>query len=369
VLLDTFGHRSLNVSDPSRLRIERVKNRDDDVLRKYAGLAWNTPGVEWVLLVDLDEFLSLNASGIAEFVDDVEARHGRVDVMQFRWVVINNMSPECTAQPLRALVSAARPVLTEVVKSMSRPSSTRVWNTHRPRPRARAGVYRIVTDGMAWTSNGAHSALGLHYLPLAQRPSFDSALIHLQVRSLADHFTKALNSRIGDRAVRCPAPHTPIAALINSSQAIAPDDVLRQLLPLVGVKATKPLVQARVVGPSFQCEHGLSDAAVQARLAALLAHSPRGAAHRSMPYCIVAEERAELARQLDALGVTRDSWGSFAATLHQAYARHMRYVAEHPRGCGMLAPCSRCEGSAWELSSGTDCYKQLSRCLTVRPTP
>lgn len=59
---------------------------------------------EWVLLVDIDEFLLLDRSkynNISHYVATMEAKVGcAVDIVQFRWAILENVEPRCSSDPL-----------------------------------------------------------------------------------------------------------------------------------------------------------------------------------------------------------------------------------------------------------------------------
>jgi hypothetical protein len=358
------------------VHVHRVPNGDDDLLQKHQALAWDIPGAEWVLICDADELFMINKPTIREFVDAVEAEHGTADVIQFRWYTINHMEPWCWDRPIDVLTARAPISMLDNLKSMGRVSSTVVGNVHAPIMRDPQADCRLVADGTRLTLTAHEYKYNNHFLRLEKRPTFESGVLHLFVRSLADHFTKALNSRVGMR--RAKGSLEQIAQLINTTGPSAlgtpreQDKVLFRLFKLVGEKATQMLRHDRVDAPTIMCMHNLTAAAVRERVLRLLAQGPRGPAHRTLPYCVRSEEEAAFFSQLEALGVPPATWGDFAAVLSRAYPRHASFVLSHEHMCSLLKRCGRCELSGelrWAFVRGTDCNRRLGTCVSVRARP
>jgi NAD(P)-dependent dehydrogenase (short-subunit alcohol dehydrogenase family) len=359
------------------LLVERVPNKADDTLVRHAALARGTPGAEWVLVCDTDEFLLVDKPSIQAYVHGLEARYGRVDVVQFRWLPVNHLEPWCSTRPFGELAASMwQPALNTKLKSMVRTSRSTAENAHQPRLLDPAARYRVVIDGEPFTL-GAHAfkkrgaAVGRTAgtaVPIDAPPSSEAMLLHVFVRSLADHITKLANTKIVMRLAASPLEH--VAQLINGSRAMTPDALLRAFLDRVGNKGSQLLQHERVAGPSLLCRHNLTQRDVRARVVRLLALGPRGKAHSSLPYCARAEEEAAFdPEQLSALGLTRATWYYFAAVLAAEYRRYAGATRSDPRGvCGSLTECKTCHAGGqrgWALSAATDCNAEFGVC--VRP--
>ena len=276
---------------------------------------------------DTDELLLLNARTIGAYVDGLERRWGKVDVVQFQWALYEHVRPFCSQLPLeRMLRKPPGVLLNRHVKSMTRVFPGLVLaHPHFPTLDPRT-TYVLAIDGVARRVRGAQvrhmAAEGIAYAT--------SALLHVHTRSIANLLDKAVfGLATTNRKSGSPAA---LARLLSGARRGHGELLVRRFYKAGGTKAQLP---AAHVGSALVEAQALnvSNAYAGERVGALLA----GAQLRGAPMCSQPVERAEFARALLVLNSTYRTFESFAADLEAAFVE---------RFAGMVASAS-VGGSPW----------------------
>lgn len=168
----------------------------ESVFNAHSTLAFN-PNNDWVLRMDPDEFVLIDSRfpTIQDFIREKEAQFGRLDVIQFRWAMMEHLQARCPTVPVLNLLSSLPVWWNPHMKTMVRPTSVTdgaQWpNPHFPFLKQGSRVWY----GGSETLN--HSEIFAFYTDKAGHPAPDQdyqehALFHLHTRSLVNILTKAL---------------------------------------------------------------------------------------------------------------------------------------------------------------------------------
>lgn len=279
---------------------------------------------------DTDEFLLLNCASIGEYVDQLQAKHGAVDLIQWRWALYEHLRPYCSELPLEQMLRAPPGALPNAhVKSMTKVFPGLILDhPHRPLlPRDKH--YVRVLDGRAQRVLGHEVGYSAADAPLPYR---ESALLHVHTRSIADLLTKATYGL----PIHGRQPITPdLLRLLITGRPSRGHALIHQFYKAAGTKAQLPaahvgtgLVKAR--------ELNVSLAYTGERVAALLAamNASAGSARRTRGMCDQRIERAEFRNVLSALNVSFERFGRFAADLEQAFQIRFSAMSANYRSGG-----------------------------------
>lgn len=214
-----FGEVVLLVSDPDRGAYAKVALRFD--VRVFYVRQGPTPdllfeehrtavlsdlrarGFVWLFVCDADEFLLLNKPSIGEYVAHAEGTRGhRLHMFQFVWVVMEHRHARCDDAPASHLLASRNGTMGGRVKSMTRiaelgrfrgPHQTSFLETRRARTR------RIYVGGTEHQVSRPDFKRLYNYGGM--QVVADSALVHLELRSLSNLMVKLITSKHPNRMV------------------------------------------------------------------------------------------------------------------------------------------------------------------------
>jgi hypothetical protein len=363
-----FGMRSRPEAPPGRLILRHYANNKNEAIKQHADLVFGIPGAEWVLLVvrlgacsrararwlhhsldrrdrllrslrrqrsayaaprgsqDTDEFLVINKPTIAQYVDGLEARHP-VDVIQFRWVLYEHMHPFCSTQPFGQTMIADDPpglVASYHLKSMTKLAlpGLNLLTPHYPTMRDQTSrTYRRVLDGVARNVSAAEVQRAAPAVT-ARRPYFDSALVHVHTRSLADLLIKSAHGL--SSKIRKPASRIALSRLIRGASVTWTDagmgGLAEQFATIGGTKARLPAshyAKGLAIARELKFDASYAGARVMRMLREM--RIPAKLAARSI--CDQAAERFEFTRFLKTLNVSYSEYLGFARALEVEFRR------------------------------------------------
>jgi len=187
VLLQSDGGNASFLMPDARLEVYAVPSHGINAnLDRYKNLVLRR--FDWVLTVDSDEFLLLapRYPSIHSFIKEKQAAESLpIDLIQFRWAQIDRLVTFCDEATFPALVGRSLAYRNHFVKTMSRASSVVSFNhTHYPAgsvPRLRT-YFEGRTDSRRPGSN----------FNFSEHTYRESALVHVQTRSLANLLQKSL---------------------------------------------------------------------------------------------------------------------------------------------------------------------------------
>jgi len=316
-----------------RLQIHSVPNAGNDALGEHLHYATSVPGAEWVLMVDMDEFLVLDQPTIHEHVDALQSQYGQLDAVQFRWAMMESVERGCPTKPLGDFVRQSSIKPWSYLKTMTRATAiASVPSPHYPLlhehlvPQA-----RVLCDGRLFVSQHPMINRTITWAPFSQ-----SALLHLRTRSLIDMLVKATNTRLNFKTVRS---KDTLGSVLNAERVETKQDrarLLKRFVAAVGIKAMQP-IRTACDSRLKAAVHSLSNFTVRTmrkRLYRLLAvqedrMQALGAAY--VPMCDQwLEYRVFAAETLGRLGVEEEAFMRSAHWLSLAFRDRMSAI----RGIG-----------------------------------
>lgn len=275
-------------------------------------------------LQDTDEYLLLRTPTIAQYVDELEASFGPVDLVQFRWALYEHVQAYCSELPLEQMLREPPGVLVNShVKTLTKVFPGLILSHPHHPLLAQDRLYTRVVDGRAQRVLGQD----VGFTAPAALPYVESALLHVHTRSVADLLTKATHG--------LPVMHR---------KPVDPD-LMRELI--VGRRSrghalvhafykaggTKAQLPAAHVGTGLITAKELNVSMDYAgeRLEALLAPN---STLRRRGICDQRLERAEFWRTLAVLNVTYARFSRFAVDLERAFAIRFSSMAANYRSGG-----------------------------------
>jgi hypothetical protein len=338
IALDVIGQvRTDGVSHPERVQVVRVpQNLGNDLYKEHWHLVKES-GARWVLTVDTDEFLLIDAPSIGAFVARIERKHGEMVLFYFRWVMLDWLAPWCGPSVGSMIVGSesARAALTMHTfhKNMARVARVTGVRPHCANFARHSKEVALYDDGTPLVMRASSICRNVNRYPNASRsPAYaDSTLVHVHTRSLHDLVQKALLTAFPLKKIK---DRSALSELMRAAPTMQPGELLHELLRVVGTKANRTLKNLREVPAHFKKAYGLGTSFVRAKLRALLAEMPGTTTNSS--FCVPRIEREQACKILSAAAAGADQSPSEAVTLEE-YETFLKAVSRsyvdawHPR--------------------------------------
>lgn len=309
-----------------RVKMHMVPNAGNDALGEHLHLATGLPGVEWVLMVDMDEFLVLDRPTIQQHVDHLELKYGRLDAVQFRWAMMESVERGCPTQDLGSLVRESPIKPWTYLKTLTRADEiASVPSPHYPLlhsqyvPRA-----RVLCDGFMFSGEQPAINRTIMWLPYGQ-----SALLHLRTRSLIDMLVKAINTRLKKKPLRSKESLSTVLRAEHVENKLDMARLLKRFVSAVGIKAMQP-IRTACDDRARTASHTVANFTVRGmrkrlyRLLAIQEARMEALGHAKLPMCDQwLEYRVFVAETLGKVGVNEEAFLRAAHFLTTAFKANM----------------------------------------------
>jgi len=240
---------------PPSVLVSAVPNLGDPAISHYDYLVFSQfPEYQWVISVDLDEYLLLGAAftdGITGYIRYVSANSGfQVDTFLLNIAAMIDLSPVCTDDSLENLMERASIVDWHNYKAMTRISamvSAAAVNPHFPllksgkRRIAFGGEVRTVDNGLKWSIQDFNNPL-----PETRNKYADHALVHFSIRSLANIVPEVLAPN-GINYLELEDKGS-LRNLFNSDNTSSEGRLVQEFISACGEKLSRAYIQAILFG-------------------------------------------------------------------------------------------------------------------------
>ena len=286
---------------PHSVHVLRSAKTGNELLKEFLAPVQRS-AYRWALAIDVDEYLFLAPRflSLKQYVANAERAYtgARIDAFQFPWVRVEMFQPHCSHDSIsRTLQQRGLLYHSDAhVKTMSRISQVaRFANPHSPVVQERENEWQlrssVYTAGTLWhprtgslirpplnisASRALRSALakGVWLPPFSpadpvsdQRKYADTALVHVQTRSLANMLIKAATTRLRNGNGNITKRIANISALgrlavdaVQRGRGSELSGVLEPFAKAVGVKARLALSNLRVQDSAVNVTHLISAA-------------------------------------------------------------------------------------------------------------
>jgi hypothetical protein len=230
------------ITYPSDVLVKVIRDNTatypDEFMQKYLESTVRVEGCEWLLVVDLDEYLLLDQNKyktIADFVDSKEKTYGKgyLDVIQFRWAIIENIYPKCYNSDFISMLKDFSPNIywNVMIKSMVRMDSLLYYqNSHCPTLKK-----NITKPKVYFESKITNAIEGTFNTPVGNETYNETALVHIHTRSLYGMMTKAFDNGFDDKIIK---NNSEFLSLLTGNWNKT--NLLNLFIKAVGMKASIP---------------------------------------------------------------------------------------------------------------------------------
>jgi hypothetical protein len=220
----------------NKVEFYSVPNEANGLLPKYDKLVLKNNYYDWILSVDVDEFLLLNKKykNIQDYVDQFLKKHPQVNGFYFRWGMIEKYNIETDHVTLETIVQKYKVYKNMHIKSMiKRENAQKIHDPH---------VCKFKNNNIQiyFENQVINKSSPLH--EITANSYCDSILVHVHTRSLHNIVVKALNTGLTNKIV---ANLSGFSNLIKQTNAQTPDQLLKLFKECIGKKATLPFAHSK----------------------------------------------------------------------------------------------------------------------------